>query len=90
MNLIRLQQTHRYKTSRDYKKLYAMMQEEAVICILNDGSRTTVADTIYHRNVAQISVPGLCYIYAISEADFISQCKLIEVEFIEPEEGILL
>lgn len=84
MSLVRFNEKHGYKTSRDYERLYQELQSRSLICILKHGMKTTVADTIWNGEVAQVSSPGLCYIFGVNKGDFISQCSLLDLEWIDP------
>lgn len=95
MNVINLE-TNRYKTSRDYDRLYELAQETSVICIVDynwrDGAISRdIASTIClggDEKTIQISCRGICYIGPAYDGKetFIRHCAKYNVEFIEPEE----
>lgn len=94
MNVINLE-TNRYKTSRDYERLWQLAQETSVICIVDynwrDGAISRdIASTICHDGdgkTIQISCRGICYVGPSYEGKerFISACTKYNVEFIDTE-----
>ena len=95
MNAINLKNSNRYKTSRDYERLWELAKETSVICIVDynwhDGkvSRDIAATVCLNQDPAtiQISCRGICYVgpsYDGKET-FNRHCAKYNVEFIEPE-----
>ena len=83
---------HRYKTSRDYDRLFELAQETSVICIVNyqwhDGEVSRdIAATHHNGRSGQISCRGVCYVgpWDNDKETFIRHCAKYNVEFIEPE-----
>lgn len=82
-----------YQTSRDYEKLFELMQKSSIICIVDylglDSSRDAhisrdVAQTLCRKEDYQISARGIGYIWAETKEDFVNQCARYNVEFIAP------
>jgi hypothetical protein len=78
-----------YTFSKDYEKLWELSRKGSVLCyadyewgfgeVCRDVCRTKVFDS-----VTQISARGICYVYANSREDFLSQCEALHIEWLLP------
>lgn len=73
-----------YKTSKDYKKLYVLCQQQSVICLCDNGQCTDVAHTIFSNGSIGISARGISYVGAWDKKSFVTQCEASGVKWIEP------
>lgn len=80
---VRMNNELRYKTNRDYARLWTLLQETSVICIVDYMNCRDIAATIFYDNVAQVSARGITYVWAESYADFERRCQKINLEFID-------
>ena len=80
-----------YTTSRDYAKLWGLAQRQSVVCICDyrDGCRD-IAQTIYWEAEVRVVARGICYICPLGYDEFISQCKMVNLEWIVPVENAIL
>lgn len=83
----------KYKTSKDYARLYDLAKEHRIICITDYMNCRDVCKSIYHpagrfQEVVELSARGISYIYAHTKEEFIQQCTKDNVEFIEPESEV--
>lgn len=83
-----------YPVSRDYALLWRMAKDSRVVCFVDYRSREpsrlpTLRDVAHtlnpHDDVMQISVRGVCYVWAEGQDDFVAQCRKYDVAFIPPE-----
>ena len=84
--IIRLSKKNGYKTSRDYERLFELMQESAVVCFVDYGENCRdIASTACDNYPSYfVNARGTGYVTAFNQADFIKQCKQIDLEYIEP------
>lgn len=95
--ITRIDENHRYVTSRDYERLFELAQKTPVICIVDfrwqDGDATRdIACTLFHvchddSNTYQIGARGISYVYAWEREDFVRHCAKYNVEWLEPTKG---
>lgn len=85
--------TANYKTSKDYARLWELAKTARIICItdyradLNSPASRDVAETVYSSADGEsvvICARGTVYAFGLSREDFIRQCQLVNVEFIDP------
>ena len=82
-----------YKTSTDYNRLYELIQNQRIVCFIQDDKRKNVCASplIFNESSINIGVPGISYISAFDfkemtmKEDFIQQCKSCNLEFLDPE-----
>ena len=84
---IRMSKDHQYKTSRDYQRLYRLLRETVVVCIVDYLDCRDVAATLFFADGANIGARGITYITAFDEDQFVEQCARYNVEFTEPNES---
>lgn len=95
MDVTNLASSNRYKTSRDYERLWQLAQETSVACIVDYDFRDghvcrDIASTICingDEKTIQISCRGICYVGPAYDGKetFIRHCAKYNVEFIDTE-----
>ena len=80
---VRLLPDHGYKTSKDYHRLFRLMQEKAFICIVTCYGCRDVASTIYNEALWEVSSRGVGHVWAETEDKFIANCEAVSLEFLE-------
>jgi hypothetical protein len=78
-----------YYLSTDYKRLWEIAQNEAVICVVDnifqDGHKCRdVGITSFSGTIFEILARGICYLCAFNKKGFIESCEKLNVEFIDP------
>lgn len=77
-----------YSGSKDYGRLAEMVKTHSIICILNrDGCRELASTTYSCRGASEcwtVSAPGIAYLHAFDESEFVALCERSQLEFIEP------
>lgn len=91
IDTVRIGDNHGHATSRDYEKLFELMQEHPIICVLNDSCRMPdpvrdIAATLYTGGSWQVSVRGGGYVLAWDRDTFIRQCEKYDLEWLVPPE----
>jgi hypothetical protein len=84
--------SHRYRTSRDYRELWRLLQTTPVACIADwyrssdqTPARRDVCATSWSGICAEIGCRSVSYVFAESEDEFVAQCESANVEFIQFE-----
>ena len=82
----------RYKTSKDYARLWLELQQGSIVCFADwkphyetKAMLRDVCQTKWHDGTASISCRGITYVWADNEADFIASCHEAGIEAIFPE-----
>jgi hypothetical protein len=78
-----------YPISRDYEKLWELSQKGSIVCYADyrwggGAVGRDVCQTEVFGSVTQISARGICYVYAESKEDFLSQCEVFNIEWLLP------
>ena len=79
---VRLVADHGYNVSRDYEALYDMAHSKSVVCFVDYSECRDIAATLVRREDIEISARGIGYVWATSKAEFVMQCRRLNVEFI--------
>lgn len=81
-----------YKLSRDYRRLWAALQVESVVCFADYETWPSgeplcrdVCSTIWTGRTASISCRGTGYVMARNEEDFVRACEEVNIEALFPE-----
>ncbi len=76
-----------YNTSKDYDRLYVLMQNERVVCFIkptNESPLAVVSNLYFADNkYLQVGCVGTTYIVAKDKESFIKSCKRYDLEYIE-------
>lgn len=85
---------HQYRSSRDYERLWELLQHQPIVCIADwkdfghvkdDPPRRDICSTNWSpRMGATINCRGVTYAMGENLAEFSKECKSQDIEFIEP------
>ena len=77
-----------YEWSSCYDRLLEIMQGESIVCVVDCQHCRDIAQTIcvigQREIIYTVCARGICYISAVDKDNFISQCKAINLRFIDP------
>lgn len=86
-------ESHRYRTSRDYRALWDLLQKTPVVCVADwqwcgepETPLRDICATHWCDGMAAIGCRGVCYLHATTVEQFVSRCERANVEAILPDE----
>jgi len=84
---VRLDKHHKYPTSKNYHRLFELLQTVAVVCFVDShtGLCRDIGSSIWRSGVAQVGCRGICYVWAEDKKDFVKQCHQVNLEWLDPD-----
>ncbi len=87
---------HKYKTSKDYNKLWELSKTQRIVCFVNYGDNSDIRDVCQTQpmgdeNGGDVGARGISYISAFdfngksAKEYFTEQCIKKNLEFIDPD-----